>query len=76
MGVNIGLDGAFLMVGIIFTITGVGLSAKFKHDKMRCSLEVHLRLSNGLVESIGIVMATPQNTIMRHTDMLRMAWNI
>lgn len=40
MGVNIGLDGAFLMVGIIFTITGVGLSVKFKHDKMRCSLEV------------------------------------
>ena len=37
---DIGLDGAFLLVGIIFVITGVGLSVKFKHDKMRCSLEV------------------------------------
>lgn len=33
---DIGLDGAFLLVGIIFVITGVGLSVKFKHDKMRC----------------------------------------
>lgn len=40
MGVNIGPDWAFLLVGIIFVITGVGLSVKFKHDKMRCSLEV------------------------------------
>ncbi len=40
MGVNIGLGGAFLLVGIIFVITGVGLLVKFKRDKMRCSLEV------------------------------------
>ena len=45
MDIDIVLSGAYLLVGIIFAITGVGLSVKFKHDKMRCSLEVPFEIT-------------------------------
>lgn len=45
MDIDIVLSGAYLLVGIIFAITGVGLSVKFKNDKMRCSLEVPFEIT-------------------------------